>query len=88
MTSLTMQPAAGGRFILSGQPKGQEKRVDRLSLTVTAEGSIVGIEIDEVDGAQTKFTFAGEVDNSPLPESAFHFTPPPGVPVVDAAPPV
>jgi outer membrane lipoprotein carrier protein len=88
MDTLTLAPAAGGRFTLSGQPKGQEKRVDRLSLTVTADGTIVGIEIEESDGAMTRFTFTGEAPNAPIPAEQFRFTPPPGVPVVDAAPPV
>ena len=88
MDTLTLAPAAGGRFTLSGQPKGQEKRVDRLSLTVTADGTIVGIEIEESDGALTRFTFTGEAPNAPIPAEQFRFTPPPGVPVVDAAPPV
>jgi outer membrane lipoprotein carrier protein len=88
MNSLTLAPAPGGQFTLTGQPKGQEKRVNRLSLTVTAEGAINGIEIEESDGAITRFKFAGEALNPPLPAGEFHFAPPPGVPVVDAEPPV
>ncbi|MGO9337452.1 MAG: LolA family protein [Terracidiphilus sp.] len=88
MNSLTLTPAAGGRFTLSGQPKGQEKRVNRLTLTVTAEGTITGIEIEESDGAITRFTFGGEVPNAAIPEDEFHFKLPPGVPVLDAEPPV
>lgn len=88
MNSLTLAPAANGQFTLSGQPKGQEKRVTRLNLTVTAEGSITGIEIEEADGALTHFTFTSEVPNAPIPEEVFRFTPPPGIPVVDMLPPV
>jgi outer membrane lipoprotein carrier protein len=88
MNSLTLAPAAGGRFTLSGQPKGQEKRVNRLSLTVAADGTITGIEIEESDGAITRFSFSGEVPNAPVPAEEFHFTAPPGVPVVDAEAPV
>jgi outer membrane lipoprotein carrier protein len=88
MSSLTLASAAHGSFTLSGQPKGQEKRVDRLTLTVTEDGTITGIEIEETDGAITRFTFTGEVLNPPIPAEQFRFTPPPGVPVVDAAPPV
>jgi outer membrane lipoprotein carrier protein len=88
MTHLTLAPAAGGRFTLSGQPKGQERRVARLSLTVTAEGSIVGIEMEEADGALTRFTFTVEQPNAPVSPETFHFTPPAGVPVVDGLPPV
>jgi outer membrane lipoprotein carrier protein len=88
LNSLTLAPAAQGRFTLSGQPKGLEKRVSRLTLTVTADGAITGMEIEEVDGALTRFNFSGEQVNAPVPAEAFHFAPPPGVPVVDALPPV
>jgi outer membrane lipoprotein carrier protein len=88
LSNLALAPGSGGLFTLTGQPKGQEKRVQRLTLTVTAEGTIQGIEIEETDGALTRFTFTGEVPNAPIPPQTFHFTPPPGVPVVDALPPV
>jgi outer membrane lipoprotein carrier protein len=88
MSTLTLAPADGGRFTLTGQPKGQEKRVTRLSITVIADGTITAIEIEETDGALTRFTFTGEVPNAPISAEEFRFTPPPGVPVVDAAPPV
>jgi outer membrane lipoprotein carrier protein len=92
LDKLTLAGAADGRFTLTGQPKGPEnspdKRVSRLTLTVTADGAIAGIEIEEADGALTRFTFTGEAPNSPIPPETFHFTPPPGVPVVDAMPPV
>jgi outer membrane lipoprotein carrier protein len=88
LSGLAVQSAPNGQFALSGQPKGQEKRVARLTLTVTAEGTITGIEMEETDGALTRFMFSGEVPNAPVPAKSFHFTPPPGVPVVDALPPV
>ena len=88
MNGLTLASAANTQFTLSGVPKGQENRVTRLTLTVTAEGTITAIEIEETDGALTHFTFTGEVPNAPIPPETFHFTPPPGVPVVDSLPPV
>jgi outer membrane lipoprotein carrier protein len=88
LNNLTLAPGSGGLFTLSGQPKGQENRVRRLTLTVTAEGTIRGIEIEETDGALTRFAFTDEVPDAPIPPQTFHFTPPPGVPVVDALPPV
>jgi outer membrane lipoprotein carrier protein len=88
MTGLALAPTSGGLFTLSGVPKGQEKRVSRLALTVTAEGTITGIEIEEADGAITRFRFTGEVPNADLPAGQFRFSLPPGVAVVDAAPPV
>ncbi|MGD0941265.1 MAG: outer membrane lipoprotein carrier protein LolA [Terracidiphilus sp.] len=88
LSNLTAMPAAQGRFTLTGQPKGLEKRVSKLTLTVTADGTITGIEIEEIDGALTRFSFTGEQPNAPVPAESFHFVPPPGVPVVDALPPV
>ncbi len=77
-----------GSFTLSGVPRGQQKRVTKLTITATTTGSITGILIEEADGALTRFTFSSEEPNAQIPESLFHFTPPAGVPVVDALPPV
>jgi outer membrane lipoprotein carrier protein len=88
MNGLTLAPAANSQFTLTGVPKGQENRVTRLTLTVTAEGTITAIEIEETDGALTHFTFTGEMPNAPILPETFHFTPPQGVPVIDSLPPV
>ena len=50
----------------------------RLSLTVTSEGEITAIEVEETDGAITRFTFTKEETDVPIPAEMFHFTPPPG----------
>lgn len=88
LTGLTLASVPNGCFALSGQPKGQEQRVARLTLTVTTDGTINGIEIEEADGALTRFTFTAEQPNVAIPAAAFYFTPPAGVPVVDSLPPV
>lgn len=88
LTGLKLESAANGHYTLSGLPRGQQNRVTRLSLTVTAAGAISAIEIVEVDGATTRFTFTGEQPDAAVPAGIFRFTPPPGVPVVDAMPPV
>src|SRR6185503_11205497 len=85
---LTQAPAANGNFTLTGVPHNQENRIQRLALTVTAEGIITGIEIQETDGAITRFTFTGEQPNVAIPQSAFRFTPPPGIPIVKGMNPV
>jgi outer membrane lipoprotein carrier protein len=87
---LTLVPAATGQFALTGIPKGQApgQRLSRLTLTVTTSGAITAIEAEEADGALTRFTFTGEEPNAPVSPAEFHFTPPPGVPIVDALPPV
>ena len=88
LNNLVLAEAPNGRFTLTGQPKDQDKRVALLALTVTADGTILAIEIEETDGALTRFTFNGEAPDAPIPAGVFHFAPPPGVPVVDALPPV
>jgi outer membrane lipoprotein carrier protein len=88
MDSLSLAVSGKGSFTLTGQPKGQEQRIRRLTLTVTNEGTITAIEIEETDGALTHFTFTAEQPNVAVPADSFHFTPPPGVPVVNALPPV
>jgi outer membrane lipoprotein carrier protein len=88
LTNLTLAPAPDGQFTLAGVPKGQQDRVHRISLTVTPTGSITHLEIEETDGARTRFIFTAEQPNAPVPDSTFRFTPPAGIPVVDALPPV
>jgi outer membrane lipoprotein carrier protein len=88
LEGLKLAAGSSGGYTLTGVPKGQQKRIAKLSIKVTETGVITGIEIDEVDGAQTRFTFSDEMPNAQIPESEFHFTPPAGVPVVDALPPV
>jgi outer membrane lipoprotein carrier protein len=85
---LAVTSAPNASFTLAGIPHGQEKRVQRLALTVTADGTITAIEIQETDGAETRFTFTGEQPNVSIPPATFHFTPPAGVPVVDAISPI
>jgi outer membrane lipoprotein carrier protein len=88
LTDLRLSTAPDGHFLLSGTPKGQQERVRQIRLAVTAAGAITAIEIEETDGALTRFTFTGEQPNAPVPDGAFHFVPPTGIPVVDGLPPV
>jgi outer membrane lipoprotein carrier protein len=87
MGNLTMTAGPNGSYTLTGQPKGQEDRVRRLALTVKADGVMTAIDVEETGGALTHFTFSGEQSNVAIPPVTFQFTPPPGVPVVDALPP-
>lgn len=82
-------PSGHGETVLTGRPKGQENRVSRVALRIDpATASILGIEIDETDGAITRFTFSAQQPDAAIPPTAFHFAPPQGVPVVDSPPPV
>ncbi|HUX45107.1 MAG TPA: outer membrane lipoprotein carrier protein LolA [Terracidiphilus sp.] len=85
---LRLAPAPNGQFTLTGQPKGQERAIRQLTLTVTPEGVITAIQIDETDGAVTRFTFSAEQPDIPVPPNTFRFTPPPGIPIINAQSPV
>jgi outer membrane lipoprotein carrier protein len=87
MSNLTMTSGPSVSYTLTGQPKGQEDRVKKLALTVTADGVITAINVEETNGALTHFTFSGEQTDVAIPPTTFKFTPPAGVPVVDALPP-
>jgi outer membrane lipoprotein carrier protein len=82
--------AAGpGDAILTGHPKGPDNRVSRVVLKVdTASGAILALEIDETDGAVTRFTFTAQQPDAPIAPATFRFAPPPGIAVQDSMPPV
>ncbi|MGC2640042.1 MAG: outer membrane lipoprotein chaperone LolA [Acidobacteriaceae bacterium] len=88
LSGLQMTAQAGGDYVLSGVPKGLEQRVSSFKIMAAADGTIRGMEIDETDGVTNQFDFSGELPNAPAPNSAFVFTPPPGVQVVTGEPPV
>jgi len=91
LTGLKTAPDSShpGDVILTGQPKGQEERVSRVALSVApASGDLVAIEIDETDGAVTRFTFTAQQPDAAIPPETFRFTPPKGIPIVDSPPPV
>ena len=87
LEGLTVSSGPDG-LVLSGVPKGLEKRVEKIVLGVSAEGVIHSMKITEMDGAETAFTFKDSVADAPAPDSEFVFVPPTGVPVVDGLPPV
>ena len=88
LVNLQLTPGPNAQFTLQGVPRGQQERIRRVTLVVTATGVITHLEIEETDGALTRFTFTNEQPNAAIPSSTFHYTPPPGVPVVDGLPPV
>jgi len=87
LENLTVSSGPDG-LLLSGVPKGIEKRVEKIVLGVSPDGVIHSMSITERDGAQTAFTFKDSVADAPAPDSEFVFHAPAGVPVVDGLPPV
>jgi outer membrane lipoprotein carrier protein len=88
LDGLTMTPADKGQFRLRGVPKGMEQRVRSLELTVTADGTIYSMTLEELDGSRTSFAFTDEEENPALEAGTFQFALPEGVPVVEGTPPV
>ena len=88
LTNLQVTPQGNGEYELTGVPKGMEQRISALKIEAEADGTIRRMSIVETDGVTNSFDFSGELGNAPAPESAFVFTPPPGVHVVNGTPPV
>ena len=87
LTGVQVIPAASG-MLITGTPRGMESRVRLLSLQVTLAGAIMGMKLEEIDGATTEFVFMNMQENLPERDIDFTFTAPPGVAVVNAAPPI
>ena len=85
--SLSVAPVEGG-YSLSGVPKGMAQRIRNVFFTVDGQGVIRGLQIDEINGSITSFLFTDMHENVPAPDSAFTFTPPPGVTVVNGSAPL
>lgn len=87
LDGLTVSPD-GTEYRISGVPKGMSQRLKLLTLTVTPNGAINRMRLEEVDGAVTEFTFTGMRESIPVPDGTFVFTPPNGVVVVDGLAPI
>jgi len=90
LSHLTISPAPGGLFTLTGTPPGQF-RIHSVAITVTPDAEIHSLRIEEAGGSVTTFTFTSireDLPTSPSDAFKFIFTPPPGVEVTDAPPPL
>jgi len=87
LDSLTVTEDSHGLHI-AGVPRGMDQRVKLLTLNVTAAGSIQYMKLEELDGSTTEFTFTHVEENVPVRDGDFTFTPPAGVSIVDALPPI
>ncbi len=77
-------PAAAGNVVLRGLPRIMQDRVREVLLEVTSDGRIVRIVIEELDDSTTEFRFRNLVENGPMSDERFRFTPPEGAEVIDA----
>lgn len=85
---LSAAPVENNLYSLAGSPHGMAERIRQITLVVDAGGLIHSLQIDEVDGSITSFTFSDSHENVAAPDSDFVFTPPPGVVVVNSAAPI
>jgi len=85
LTEMQMTPQ-GENYELSGVPKNMEQRIASLRFTITSEGVILGIKVEEVDGSVSTFTFSGEVPNPTASDADFVFQAPAGTVIVDGLP--
>ncbi len=86
LTGLQMTPQ-GDNYELSGVPKDMQQRVQSIRFTISGDGTILGIKVEEVDGSLSTFTFTGEVPNPPAGDADFLFHAPPGTEIIDGLPP-
>ena len=88
LTNLAIAPQTDGTYVLTGIPKGLEKRVAAFSVTATADGVIRSMKVEETDGITNAFVFADERPDAAAPDAEFVFAAPAGVKVVEGLPPV
>lgn len=77
-------PLATGNIVLHGQPKSLAGRVNDVVLEIAPDHRIVRIIVEEVDGSTTEFRFSNIIENQPVEDARFRFTPPPGVQVIES----
>ena len=90
---LQATPGPNGSVVLSGSPhyamNPGDQRVQRIAVTIVpATGAIAALQIQEIDGTTTDFSFSNMQENIPVDDSDFRFAPPAGVRIVDGMPPV
>lgn len=76
-------PKLAGDAVVQGVPKGMEDRVQRVLLEITPADEISRIRVEELDGSTTEFQFSNMQENVAVKPELFHFTPPPGVEIVE-----
>lgn len=76
-------PANPNDVVLRGIPLGMQDQISSVLLEVNPEHQIVRIVMDGVDGATTEYRFDQILENVPVADSRFQFTPPAGTETVE-----
>jgi outer membrane lipoprotein carrier protein len=85
------RPSEAGNTVLRCTPRksaGEGEPQDTLRdvlLETDPQAHLVRVVIHEAGNVETEFRFGNWQENLPIPESQFHFQPPPGVTIVDEA---
>jgi outer membrane lipoprotein carrier protein len=78
-----LTPLAAGNVVLRGVPEALAGRVSEILLEVTPDHRIARIVIAEGDGSETEYRFSEQKEDIAVSEARFHFTPPPGIEIVE-----
>lgn len=78
-----VKPAEAGDVVLRGRPKGMPS-VEDIVIEANSAGQLRRLVIHESDGATTEFRFSNIAENIAIADAAFHFTPPPGVEIINS----
>jgi outer membrane lipoprotein carrier protein len=76
-------PVTAGNTVLRGVPKAMADRVNEVVLEVTPDYRIARIQFEEADESVTEYRFGEQRENAEIADKRFHFSPPPGVEIVD-----
>ena len=83
------ESASQGDTVLRCKPRANPSADGDLLREVLFEadpaGRLVRVVIREAGNVETEFRFGNWEENLPIPETTFHFVPPPGVTIVDEA---
>jgi len=71
-------------IIITAIPKSDKLPYSQVKFLVSPDSVIHWLSIQEQDGSTLEFVFENEKKNPPIPDSMFHFVPPPGVEYVDS----
>ena len=75
----------GSEVFLTALPISGKMPYTEVSFVTGPDYVIHRLIVKDVQNAVLEYTFDGEKTNIPVPETTFHFTPPPGVEVVEPA---
>jgi outer membrane lipoprotein carrier protein len=74
-----------GNTVLRGVPKAMADRINQVILEITPDYRIARIQFEEADDSVTEYRFSDQLENGEIADQRFHFSPPPGVEIIDGS---